>query len=51
MWELKANYGRKGLNNRCAMCQSEEDTTEHVLECNKGDEKCNLDDERGKEWV
>ena len=39
MWELKANYGRKGLENRWPMCQSEEDTTDHVLECNKGDKK------------
>ena len=37
MWELKANYERKGLDNRCPMCQSKEDTTKHVLECNKGD--------------
>ena len=49
MWELKANYGRKGLDNRCSVCQSEDDTTEHVLECNKGDKKLNLNDERGKE--
>ena len=32
------------------MCQSEEYTSEHVLECNKGDKKFNLNDERGKEW-
>ena len=32
------------------MCQSEVDTTEHVLECKKGDKKFNLNDERGKEW-
>ena len=31
------------------MCQSEENITEHVLECNKGDNKFNLNDERGKE--
>ena len=49
MLELKANYERKGLGNRCPMCQSEEDTTEHVLECNNGDKKFNLNDERGKE--
>ena len=49
MWELKANYGSKGLDNRCSACQSEDDTTEHVLECNKGDKKLNLNDERGKE--
>ena len=49
MQELKANYGRKGLRNRCPMCQSEKDTTEHVLECNKGDKKFNLKDQRGKE--
>ena len=26
MWELKANYRRKDLDNRCLMCQSEGDT-------------------------
>ena len=31
------------------MCQSEENITEHVLECNKGDKKFNFNDERGKE--
>ena len=41
MWELKANYGRKGLINRCPICQSEDDTIEHVLECNKRNNKCN----------
>ena len=46
MWELKANYAKKGLDNRCPACQSKEDTTEHVLECNKGDKKFNLNDER-----
>ena len=30
--------------------QSEEDTTQQVLECNKGDQKLTLNDERGKEW-
>ena len=33
------------------MCQSEEDTTEHALECNKGDKKFNFNDETGKEWA
>ena len=31
------------------MCQSQGDTTEHVLECNKGDNSFKLNDERGKE--
>ena len=48
--EVKANYGRKGLYSRCSMGQSEEDVTEPVLQCNKGDKKFNLSDERGKEW-
>ena len=26
------------------------DTREHVLECNTGDKKFNLNDERGKQW-
>ena len=38
------------MDDRCSICQSEEDTTEHVLEYNKGDKKFNLNDERGKEW-
>ena len=50
MWEFKVNYGKKGLDNRCPMCQSEVHTTKHVLECNKGDKKFNLNDERGEEW-
>ena len=32
------------------MGQSEDATTEHFLECNKGDKKFNLNDKRGKEW-
>ena len=32
------------------MCQSEEDSAERALECNKGYKKFNLNDERGKEW-
>ena len=32
------------------MCQSERDTTEYVLERNKGDKEFNLNDERRKEW-
>ena len=38
MWDVKANYRRKGLDNRYPLCQSDEDTTEHVLECNNGDQ-------------
>ena len=48
MWEVKANYERKGLDNRFPMCQLEEDTTEHVLEFNKGDKKFKLNEEREK---
>ena len=50
MWELKANYGRKGLDKRCPMCWLEEDTIEYVLGCSKGDKKFNLNDKRVKEW-
>ena len=48
MWEVKANFERKGLDNRFPMCQLEEDTTEHVLEFNKGDKKFKLNEEREK---
>ena len=47
---VKSYYRRKGLDNRCPMCQSEEDSAERALECNKGYKKFNLNDERGKEW-
>ena len=50
MWGLKANYGKKGLDIRCPICQSEVDTAEHVLECNIGDKKFNQNDDKGKEW-
>ena len=50
MWKLKADYVRKSLDNRCPMCQSEEDIIEHVLQCKKGDTKFNFNDDRGKEW-
>ena len=50
MCEVKANYGRKDLDSRCPMRQSEGDTTKHVLEFDKRDKKFNLNDERGKEW-
>ena len=50
IWDLKASYGKKGLDNRFPMSQSEEGTTEHVLECKKGNKKFSLNDERGKEW-
>ena len=32
------------------MCQSEKDTTEQVLECNKEDKNFNFIDEGGKKW-
>ena len=47
---VKAKCGQKSLDNRCAVCQSEEDTTEHVLKCNKGYKKFDLNDEGGREW-
>ena len=32
------------------MCQSEKDTIEQVLECNKGDKNFNIIDNGGKKW-
>ena len=32
------------------MCQSEKDTIEQVLECNKGDKNFNIIDKGGKKW-
>ena len=48
MWEFKTNYRIKFLDYRCPMCQSDEDATEHVLECNKRGREFNLNDEREK---
>ena len=49
MWELKANYGRKGLGNRSPMFHQKR-IPRNMSWNKKGDKKFNLNDERGKEW-
>ena len=50
MWEVRMNYKKDSENVMCPICNKEEDTTEHVLECEreKG-KKYSLDKEMTKE--
>ena len=51
MWEVGRNYGKVDQESQCPICKSEEDTTEHVLQCNGNGKEFNLKDERGKKWT
>ena len=33
MWNVKKNYPKNDTNTICPICRKEEDTTEHVLDC------------------
>ena len=35
MWQVNCNYKRDNTDTKCPLCQKSEDTTEHVLECEK----------------
>ena len=50
MWQVSYNYKRDNTDTKCPLCKKSEDTTEHVLECQK-DEKFKLSKENSKgEW-
>ena len=51
MWEVWCNYGHVDQEGKCPICKIDEDTTEHVLECNRSGEDLKLNNERGKEWT
>ena len=35
MWQVNCNHKRDNTDTKCPLCQKSEDTTEHVLECEK----------------
>ena len=35
MWQVNCNYKRDNTDSKCPLCKKSEDTTEHVLECEK----------------
>ena len=50
MWQVDCNYKRDNTDTKCPLCQQSEDTTEHVLECEKA-KKFTLSKEKSKgEW-
>ena len=50
MWQVSCNYKRDNTDTKCPLCKKSEDTTEHVLECEK-DKKFSLSKENSKgEW-
>ena len=52
MWEVRMNYRKDSENVMCPICGKEEDTTEHVLECERDKEKISLNKEMTrKEWI
>ena len=48
MWQVNCNYKRDNTDTKCPLCQKSEDTTEHVLECEKA-KKFTLSKENSKE--
>ena len=50
MWQVSCNCKRDNTDTKCPLCKKLEDTTEHVLECEK-DKKFTLSKENSKgEW-
>ena len=53
MWEVQMNYKKETESFLCPLCERKEDTTEHVIECERENEKMyDLKDEHTKEeWL
>ena len=53
MWEVQMNYKKETESVMCPLCERKEDTTEHVIECGRENEKMyDLKDEHTKkEWL
>ena len=39
MWDLKKNYGKVEEQPLCPLCEKEDDTTEHVLQCGRNEDR------------
>ena len=50
MWNTKCKYKRNELDKTCPLCKTENDTTEHIMVCQEGNNTYNLLDENEKEW-
>ena len=50
MWNTKCNYKRNESDTTCPLCKTEEDTTEHIMVCQEGNNLYNLLDENEKDW-
>ena len=48
MWNTKCNYKRNELDT-CPLCKTEEDTTEHIMICQEGNNSYNLLNENEKD--
>ena len=44
MWEVRKNYPKNNTDTICPICRKEEDTTEHVLDCE-------VELEKGKDMI
>ena len=49
MWDTKCNY-KRNESGTCSICRTEEDTMEHIMVCQEGNNKYNLLDENEKDW-
>ena len=50
MCNTKCNYKRNEIDTTCPLCKTEEDTTEHIMACEEGNNTYNLLDENEKDW-
>ena len=50
MWNTKCNYKRNESDTTCPLCKTEEDTTEHIMVWQEGNNTYNLLDENEKDW-
>ena len=49
MWNTNCNYKRNELDTTCPLYKTEEDTTEHIMICQEGNNTYNLLDENEKD--
>ena len=50
MCNTKCNYKRNESDTACPLCKTEEDTTEHIMVCQEGNNMYNSLDEKEKDW-
>ena len=50
MCNTKCNYKRNESDTACPLCKTGEDTTEHIMVCQEGNNTYNSLDENEKDW-